>query len=171
MLHIGRDGRLKDPVNIGQLMEIEEKYPNVKLVVAHIGRAYSKEDIGNAFEILGKTKNMYFDFTAKVCDDAIRECIKAVGPKRLMYGSDLPVAIMRMYRITENGVYYNVVPRGLYGKVEGEPHMRETDEKNVTIMMYEQIRAMKRVAEELKLTKEDIEDIFRNNAMRLMGMK
>ncbi len=171
MLHIGRDGRLKDPVNLGQLMEIEEKYPNLKLIVAHIGRAYSKEDIGNAFEILKNTKNMYFDFTANMCDDAIRECIKAVGPKRLMYGSDLPIAIMRMYRITENGVYYNVVPRGLYGCVEGEPHMRETDEENVTIMMYEQIRAMKRVAEELKLTREDIEDIFCGNAKRLLGMK
>lgn len=171
MLHIGRDGRLKDPVNLGQLMEIEEKYPNLKLIVAHIGRAYSKEDIGNAFEILKNTKNMYFDFTANMCDDAIRECIKAVGTKRLIYGSDLPVAIMRMYRITENGVYYNVVPRGLYGCVEGEPHMRETDEENVTIMMYEQIRAMKRVAEELKLTREDIEDIFCGNAKRLLGMK
>jgi len=171
MLHIGRDGRLKDPVNLGQLMEIEEKYPNVKLIVAHIGRAYSKEDIGNAFEILGKTKNMYFDFTANMCDDAIRECIKTVGPKRLIFGSDLPIAIMRMYRITENGVYYNVVPRGLYGDIDGEPHMRETDEKDVTLMIYEQIRAMKRVAEELKLTREDIEDIFCGNAKRLLEMK
>ena len=171
MLHIPRDGRLKDPMNIAQLMEIEEKYPNIKLVVAHIGRAYSKEDIGNAFEILGKTKNMYFDFTANLCDDAIRECIKAVGTKRLIFGSDLPIAIMRMYRITENGEYFNVVPRGLYGNVEGEPHMRETDEEDVTLMIYEQILAMKRVAGELNLTKEDIEDIFVGNAKRLLGIK
>ena len=171
MLHIARDGRLKDPVNIAQLMEIEEKYPNVKLVVAHIGRAYSKEDIGNAFEILGKTKNMYFDFTANLCDDAIRECIKAVGPKRLIFGSDLPIAILRLYRITEDGVYYNVVPRGLYGDVAGEPHMRETDETDVTLMIYEQILAMKRVAKELNLTKEDIYDIFAGNAKRLLGIE
>ena len=43
--------RLRDEVNIAQIMEIEEKYPNLKLVVAHIGRAYAKEDIGNAFEM------------------------------------------------------------------------------------------------------------------------
>ncbi|MBR5445567.1 MAG: amidohydrolase family protein, partial [Clostridia bacterium] len=49
MLHIPRDGRLRDPVNLAQLLEIEEKYPGLKLVVAHIGRAYSAEDIGNAF--------------------------------------------------------------------------------------------------------------------------
>lgn len=168
MLHVARDARLRDKVNVAQLMEIEERYPNIKLVVAHIGRAYAKEDIGDAFETLSKTKNMVFDFTANVCDDAIRACIEAVGPKRLLFGSDLPIAFMRMYRITENGVYYNVVPRGLYGDVSNEAHMRETDEKDVTIMYYEQIRAMKRVAEELKLTKSDIEDIFYNNAMRLM---
>ncbi len=171
MLHIARDARLKDPVNVAQLMEIEEKYPNLKLIVAHVGRAYSKEDIGDAFEILSKTKNMYFDFTANLSDDAIRACIEAVGTKRLMFGSDLPIAIMRMYRITENGVYYNVVPRGLYGDVAGEPHMRETDEKDVTLMIYEQIRAMKRVATELKLKDSDIEDIFCNNAKRLLGLK
>ncbi|MBQ7076140.1 MAG: amidohydrolase family protein [Clostridia bacterium] len=171
MLHIPRDLRLKDKVNIAQLMEIEEKYPNVKLVVAHIGRAYSKEDIGDAFDTLGKTKNMYFDFTANVCDDAIEACIKAVGTKRLIFGSDLPISIMRMYRIVENGVYYNVVPRGLYGDVDGEPHMRQTDEKDVTLMIYEQIRALKRVAEKLNLTREDVEDILCNNAKRLLGMK
>ena len=169
MLHIPRDGRLKDPVNVAQLMEIEEKYPNVKLIVAHIGRAYSKEDIGNAFEILGKTKNMLFDFTANVCDDAIRACIESVGPERLIFGSDLPIAIMRMYRIVENGVYYNVVPRGLYGDVAGEPHMRETDEENVTLMYYEQLKAFKRVAAELKLSDRDVENIMCSNAKRLIA--
>lgn len=168
MLHIPRDARLKDKVNIAQLMEIEEKYPDIKLVVAHIGRAYSIEDIGDAFEVLGKTKNMYFDFTANLSDDAIKACIKAVGTKRLIFGSDLPVAIMRMYRITEDGVYYNVVPRGLYGDVTNEPHMRETDEENVTLMIYEQLRALKRVAIELKLSDNDIESIMYSNAKKLL---
>lgn len=170
MLHIPRDGRLKDKVNLAQLMEIEAKYPNLKLIVAHIGRAYSKEDIGNAFDLLGKTKNMYFDFTANLSDDAIKACIEAVGTKRLIFGSDLPIAIMRMYRITENGVYYNVVPRGLYGNVEGEPHMRETDETDVTLMIYEQLRAFKRVATGLKLSDSAVEDILCNNAKKLLGL-
>lgn len=168
MLHIPRDGRLKDEVNIAQLMEIEEKYPNLKLIVAHIGRTYSKEDLGDAFDILGRTKNMYFDFTANLCDDAIKACIEAVGTKRLIFGSDLPIAAMRMYRIVENGVYYNVVPRGLYGDVRNEPHMRETDEVNVTLMIYEQLLAFKRVATSLNLTEEEIEDVMYNNARRLI---
>lgn len=168
MLHTPRSGRLKDAVDLAQILEIEEKYPNLKLIVAHIGRAYAKEDIGDAFEILKGTKNLKFDFTANVCDDAIKACIEAVGPKRLLFGTDMPIAIMRMYRIVENGVYYNVVPRGLYGDLTGVEHMRETDETDVTTMMYEQIRALKRVATELHLSDNDVEDIMYGNAKRLL---
>lgn len=168
MLHIPRSKRLRDPINLAQIMEIEEKYKNLKLIVAHIGRAYAKEDIGDAFDLLKNTKNLVFDFTANVCDDAIRACIEAVGTRRLMFGSDLPIAFMRMYRIVENGVYYNVIPRGLYGDVSGEPHMRETDETDVTLMIYEQILALKRCAAELKLTEGQVEDIMFRNAKRLI---
>ena len=156
-------------MNLAQIMEIEENYPNLKLIVAHIGRAYSKQDIGDAFSLLKSTKNLVFDFTANVCDDAIKACIEAVGTKRLLFGSDLHVSFMRMYRIVdENGVYKNVVPIGLYGDVSGDPHMLESDEKDITIMMYEQIRALKRVATELKLSDTQIEDIMFNNSKRLI---
>jgi hypothetical protein len=168
MLHIPRAKRLRDAVNVAQIMEIEEKYKNLKLIVAHIGRAYAKEDIGNAFDILKNTKNLVFDFTANVCDDAIRACIEAVGPKRLLFGSDLPIAFMRMYRIVENGEYINVIPRGLYGDVSGEKRMRESDEPDITLMIYEQILALKRVAAELKLTDGDVEDIMFLNSKRLI---
>ena len=169
MLHIARSKRLKDEVNVAQLMEIEEKYPNVKLVVAHIGRAYSKQDIGDAFEILKNTKNMHFDFTANVCDDAIKACIEAVGTKRLIFGSDLPIATMRMFRTTdETGFYYNNVPPHIYGDTFDDPHMKISDKEDITIMMYEQIRALKRVALDMKLKDSDVEDIMYGNAKRLI---
>ncbi len=168
MLHIPRSQRLRDPVNVAQLMEIEKRYPNVRLIVAHVGRAYSKEDIGDAFEVLRHTSRMLFDFTANVCDDAIKACLEAVGPKRLLFGSDMPISAMRMYRVVENGIYYNVVPRGLYGDVSGDPHMRETDERDVTTMMYEELRALKRCAAELKLSDGDIEAILYQNAKDLL---
>lgn len=36
MMHIPRNMRLRNQVNLAQLMEIEEKFPNLKLVVAHM---------------------------------------------------------------------------------------------------------------------------------------
>lgn len=168
MLHIPRSKRLRDAVNVAQIMEIEEKYKNLKLIVAHIGRAYAKEDIGDAFTILKNTKNLVFDFTANVCDDAIKACIEAVGTGRLLFGSDLPIAFMKMYRVVENGEYFNVVPRGLYGNVSGEAHMRETDSTDVTFMIYEQILALKRVAADIKLNDSAIEDIMFLNSKRII---
>lgn len=174
MLHISRAARLRDPLNLAQLMEIERKYKNLKLIVAHIGRAYAPEDLEGAFEVLGKTENMRFDFTANVLDQAMVECIRAVGTKRLMFGSDMPIIKMRMYRTTENGFYYNYVPRGLYGDVSADPHMREVDypaADKITSFMYEELLAFKRCAQTLRLTDTQIEDIMCNNAAALFGME
>ncbi len=168
MLHIPRDQRLRDPVNVAQLLEIEKNYPNIKLIVAHVGRAYAKEDFGDAFEILKQTKNMRFDFTANLLDEAMIEGIKCVGVDRFIYGTDLPIAFMRMYRIVEDGVYYNVVPKGLYGDVSGEAHMKEVESDKVTLMVYEQLRAFKRAATALKLSDSDVEKIMYTNIKTLV---
>ena len=169
MLHIPRSARLKDALNLAQIMQIEEAYPNVKLVVAHIGRAYSREDVGDAFTILGNTKNLVFDFTANLCDDAIEACLEAVGTDRLLFGSDLPIAVMRMYRIVDNGTYYNVVPKGLYGDMTGEPHMIEKENNQITLMIYEQLLAFKRVAQKMNLTEQQIEAVLYGNAKRILN--
>ncbi|MBQ7715590.1 MAG: amidohydrolase family protein [Clostridia bacterium] len=171
MLHIPRALRLRDPVNLAQMMEIEEKYPHAKIIIAHIGRAYAPEDIGNAFDVLKTTKNMMFDFTANTLSEAMVRCIEAVGTKRLMFGSDMPITKMRMYRIVDNGKYINVVPRGAYGDVSNDSHMRETDEKEITTFMYEELRALKRCASELSLSRSDVENIMYNNASGLFGYK
>lgn len=93
-----------------------------------------------------------------------------MGVKRFLFGSDLPIAKMRMYRIVENGIYYNVVSKGLYGDVAGEPHLRESEEQNTTNMLYEQCLAFKRSAKDLKFSDRDVEDIFYNNATSVFGV-
>lgn len=171
ILHISRPARLKDPQNIKDLMEIEQKYPNVKLIVAHVGRAYAPEDFGNAFDTLKHTKNMMFDFCANTLPLATEKAINAVGVKRVIYGTDLPIAKMRMYRISEDGYYINVVPRGIYGDLTNAEHMRESDETEITNFTYEIIRGFKKTAEKLSLTKADVEDVMCNNAAKLFNIK
>jgi len=173
MLHIPRPGRLKDPVNLAQMLEIEGKYPGVKLIIAHVGRAYCDEDVGNAFDVLTRTKNMIFDITANTNAHVFERLIETVGPKRILFGSDLPILRMRTRRICENGKYINLVPKSLYGDVSTASHMREVDGKEaeeLTFFMYEEINAFRIAAEKTGLSKKQCEDVFYNNAAKLLGL-
>lgn len=172
MLHIPRDGRLKDPVNLAQMLEIERNYPDLKLIIAHVGRAYCEEDLGNALELLAETRNMVFDFSANTNSYVFQQLIKAVGPRRILFGSDLPIVRMRMKRTYENGMYINTVPKGMYGDVSGDKNMRElegADADELSFFLYEQIDAFRIAAQSEGLTKQDIEDVFYNNAIHIIN--
>ncbi len=171
MLHIPRSGRLKDPVNLAQMLEIEARYPGIRVIVAHVGRAYCPEDIGNAFDVLSGTRRMMFDICANTNDVVFEKLIRAVGPARILFGSDMPILRMRMKRICEKGTYVNLVPRGLYGDISGDKNMRDVDppdSDSFTFFMYEEIEAFRRAAERTGLSKSDIEQVFYRNAMTLL---
>lgn len=171
MLHIPRHGRLKDPVNLAQILEIKQKYPRLRLIIAHIGRAYTQNDVGDAFKVLEPCADLMFDFCANTCEYAMTKMLEAVGPRRAMFGSDLPILRMRMRRIEENNTYINLIPPGLYGDPRQDSHLREVsqeDGKKLTFFMYEEIRAFKRAAESVGLTRADIERCFYENARELL---
>jgi uncharacterized protein len=173
MLHIPRDGRLRDPVNIEQMLEIERSFPGVRLIIAHVGRAYCDEDVGDAFERLGSTKNMVFDFAANTNDRVFEGALRAFGPERCLFGSDMPITRMRMRRACEQGRYVNIVPRGLYGDVSGDKNMREVDPPEadrLTFFMYEEVVAIKRACERAGIGRAGVEAIFDRNARRLLGI-
>lgn len=171
MLHIPRAGRLKDPVNLTQMLEIERKYPRIRLVVAHVGRAYCDHDVGDAFEVLADSKAMCFDISANTNQWVFEQLIGAVGPRRILFGSDMPVTRMRMRRIMEGGRYVNLVPKGLYGDVSGDKNMAEVEgeeAERLTFFLYEEIDAFRRAAEATGLTARDVQDVFCNNATRMI---
>lgn len=172
LLHIPRPDRLRDPVNLAQMLEIEERYPNLHLVIAHIGRAYCPEDVGDAFEVLRPSKRMVFDFSANTSPYVIEGALRAFGPQRLVFGSDMPILRMRMRRTCENGLYVNLVPPGIYRDVSGDPHMREVsaeEGEQLSFFLYEQLDAFRRAAEAAGLTRADVEDVFYNTATRMIA--
>jgi len=167
VLHIPRSNRLKDKMNLQQLLEIDKKFKNVKLVIAHIGRMYCKEDFADAFEVLKQTKNLYFDFSANCLDLAMENVLKYFGSERLIFGSDLPITKMRMQRISVAGKYLNLVPKGLYGDLSGEVSMGELPDllsEKLTLFINEEILACKRAVTACKMGRNDVENIFYNNS-------
>lgn len=172
MLHIPRSGRLGDAVNLAQLLEIEERYPSLQVIVAHVGRAYCLEHLAQSFKVLAKTKRLCFDISANSNAEVFRRLIAAVGPQRILFGSDLPISRMRTRRICEGGNYVNLVPRGLYGPVLGDKHLRAVSgvvARQLTFFLYEELDAFRQAALDLKLSSVDIGDVFYNNASRLLA--
>jgi len=59
----------------------------------------------------------------------------------------------------------------MYGDPSQDPHLREVsaeEAEKITFFAYEELLAFKRVAQELGLTKQDIEDIMYNNAANMI---
>ena len=112
-----------------------------------------------------------FDFSANTNDRVFEQALRAVGPQRFLFGSDLPILRMRTRRICENGVYVNLVPKGLYGDVSGDRNMREIEgpeAERLTFFMYEELLAFRRAAEAVGLTRGELEDVFYDNAARIL---
>lgn len=173
ILHIPRPGRLRDPVNLHELLEIDRRYPNLSTVVAHVGRAYCDSDVGDAFDRLSGTEHLLFDIGANTNSTVFAQAIRAVGAGRILFGSDLPVTRMRMRRICVDGSYVNVVPPGLYGDISGDPHMADAapgEAERLTFFLYEEIAAFKKAAEECGLGAGDVERVFYTNACRCIAL-
>jgi len=173
MLHIPRAGRLGDPVNIAQMIELNQKYPNIKTIIAHIGRAYADNDVGDAFERLEEAPGLIFEFSANCNTNVMEKMIRSVGPKRIIHGSDSPILRMRMGRIVENGTYINLVRKGQYQGIALDSHMREItgpEADNLTYFTYYQIDAFIQAGLRCGLTKADFADVFYNNAAQILGL-
>lgn len=172
MLHIPRHGRLKDPVNLYQILELKQEFPDIRLILAHVGRAYTSRDIGSAFELLDQIPDLMYDFSANCCEYAITEVLRHAGSKHVMWGTDMPVERMHMRRIEENGVYVNLVPPGIYGDLSGDIHMREVSAaqaEQLTFFAYEELLAFKRACKTLNLDRQAVNDVMYNNAVDLLA--
>jgi hypothetical protein len=116
---------------------------------------------------------MVFDFSANTNDHVFEAALRAFGPERCLFGSDMPITRMRMRRICEAGRYINIVPRGLYGDVSADKNMREAEPPEadrISFFMYEEVLAIKRAVERLGLGRSDVEAVFYANAKRFLGI-
>jgi hypothetical protein len=83
----------------------------------------------------------------------------------------MPILRMRMRRIERDGHYVNVIPKGLYGDVSNDKNMAEVEgdeAETLTFFLYEELDAFRRAAERVGLDRRDLEDVFYNNADRLL---
>ena len=167
MLHLPRVGRLGDPNNIRELLELNDEFPDLRLVVAHVGRAYCMPTLKRGLPPFKDRPGVLFDITANVNPDVMEYALETVGPDRLHYGSDLPVMLMRGIREYEGENYINFT-NGPYSwnKNRKSPEV----EARYTYFVYEELRALIKAVQRLGLGREVVEQILYTNSAKLLQL-
>ncbi len=165
-LHVPKAARLGHPDNLREVREIRRRYPNIALVIAHLGRCYTEPHALEALPVLADDPGLYFDTSAVLNPACHRIALEQFGPQRVLYGSDNPILYMRGRRQYRDRAYLNRTSYPFYFNKEREAPGIEA---GYTLFMYEDLRAIKQACEDLGInSRADIESIFYGNARRLL---
>jgi len=163
MMHLSRPDGIADSANLDDLERLTELYPRVTWILAHCARSYSAWMIDRAGRRLRDLPNTWCD-TSSVCEsDAVAALLECIGPGRVMYGSDdVPVGALRgRYVAFGYGWAYLSETNHRLNLSHCDPRM--------TFTRYEGLRAMQRAARWLKLSRNDVEQMFHGNAVRMLS--
>jgi predicted TIM-barrel fold metal-dependent hydrolase len=80
-------GSRPDTGNIGELLD---EFPKLKLILAHLGIPWFKE----SWERARKFPNVYLDISGPYLSGGlVKKAVHAVGPDKLIYGTDAPYGL------------------------------------------------------------------------------
>ncbi|NPV78656.1 MAG: amidohydrolase family protein [Firmicutes bacterium] len=164
LLHIPRELRLADPDNLDSIKRMARRYPNARLVIAHVGRSYctwpAKEGLGQLKDL----ENVYFD-TAMVQNPVVYQLLfRKVSLERILFGTDLPIAWEkgRVVCVNERNLFVTAKPYPWSLSAPGEKALE------CTYFAYESLRAIKEAAELEDLSPTQLKPIFYDNAKRIV---
>jgi uncharacterized protein len=165
MLHIPGLERLRDRNTHADLRRISRTYPNIKLCIAHIGRAYTVSFGKPGLEALQDVEGLYYDFSANLNEEVIELALRLVGPDRILYGSDLPILLMRGVREYDGDRYINFTDADYpWNTNRKSPEV----EAGYTLYIYEQLLSFKRAAQRVGLSPEQVARVMYGNAHDLV---
>jgi predicted TIM-barrel fold metal-dependent hydrolase len=165
LLHIGRYRSLADPVNQKQIRALAEKYPRVKLQLAHCARCFTPEIAEKGLSVVADLPNVHLD-TSAVCDTEVFHILFDVWPlEKILFGTDNVGAGMERGKITTFGYgWYTVNEHNT--TAFSAPHVPARP----TFLAYENLRAIRYAARRKKWGRQEREDFFWNNAARIFGL-
>jgi glutamate-1-semialdehyde 2,1-aminomutase len=163
MMHIAKRDAIADRENLADISRLCDTYPNARWILAHCARSYSAWAIEKAAATLRRLKNVWYD-TSSVCEsDAMDALYTAVGSDRVMYGSDdIPVGVLR-------GKYISFGFAWAYLSEKNHALDLSHCEQRMTFTRYEQLRAMRRAARRLGMTKAQNQALFHDTAANLVA--
>ena len=164
LLHIPKSNRLRDKKNIEDIINISKSYPGLKLILAHAGRAYCVYDLIDDITKINKLDNVFVDTAVINNWEVIEILLEKLGSEKIIFGSDLPITALRGKNICINNKHYFFTANPYPWSVSN----KNLEEKNITFFLYEEIREIIKAVSKRKSDKKVIENIFYNNAKRLI---
>jgi glutamate-1-semialdehyde 2,1-aminomutase len=162
-LHMVKSRAVADPANIECIRRYCQAYPNMKLILAHSARGFQPAHNLEGLGALAGLDNLYFDTSVNCEPIAHQAIIRLIGHDRLMYGTDLPVSHQRGRSLSAGDSFiwlYEDTP------VWGEKHSAIQP----VMIGLEHLRSIKWACWSERLSDEQVEDIFWNNAAKLFGV-
>jgi glutamate-1-semialdehyde 2,1-aminomutase len=161
-LHMVRARALADANNQQVIRHYCERYPSVKLILAHAGRGFNPHHTIEGIGALQGLSNVWFDTSSIAEAGAFEAIVRAMGVSRLLYGSDFPVSHMRARCVAMGDSFLwlsrtNTQFQTPYGVAEP------------TLIALESLRALKLACWNLRLN-DTVEAIFRTNAAQLFAL-
>ena len=162
MLHIVRRRSLADPANTDYILDRCRRYPGARLILAHAARGFAGHHTAEGIGRLRGLDNVFFD-TSCVCEPlALWHILKTFGAGRLLYGSDYPASHWRGKAVT--------IGDGFYWLLEHRADWSDWQLGAPTLVGIESLHAIKQAAQMLDLCDADIERVFYDNAVELLGL-
>ncbi|MES2599123.1 MAG: aminotransferase class III-fold pyridoxal phosphate-dependent enzyme [Verrucomicrobiota bacterium] len=161
MLHIMLADGVTDPRNIEAIHRLCKRYPRCKLVLAHVARSFNYRHAREGLRALVDVDNVVVDTSAVTQAGAFRAALEILGPRRVLWGSDYMVSELRGACISQGDGFTWIHP--------------ELAEKGLTIfgqyttVGIESLMCLREACEDTGMTQGDLADVFRENALRLIG--
>ena len=158
-MHLSRFHGCADESNLADLHEFTTtRYPNVRWILAHCARSFTYWPIRQAIDRLREMPNIWYDLSAVTDVRPFITLFSKEDTQRIFYGSDaVDSTFFRGKYVTLGRAW-----KGL-DESDSESDFPHCDHRPI-LCIYEQLLAMKHAAEIVQLSRDQIDDIFWNNA-------
>lgn len=164
MLHMVRHRALSDPLNQKEIREHCQRYPNAKLILAHSARGFHAPNTVNGIVSLRGLPNVWFD-SSGICEaEATSAILGEFGPSRLLWASDFPISDRRGKAVTLGDTFAWINPTTLDEQNPDAPPIESWPTG------LENLRAFLTACRQNHLNADDLQDVFADNALRMLGL-
>ncbi len=163
-LHMVKARAVADPSNQHWIRHYCETYPDMQLILAHAARGFDPYHTIEGVAALRGLPNLWCDMAAVSDVGACEMIIETLGHDRLLYGTDFPVSHLRGRCVAIGDGFLWLYDDTLDWKTVSFQPLQPV------FVGLESLRVLKQAAWHCRLRDRQVEDIFRNNVRRLLGL-